>query len=112
MKHISALIGLALVAATQANAATLDWSEPLMARTCLNEVRAHVIAQAKPGQVVRYEAQSVLVHPAGEDSFVCLVVGVWHQDSVQVSQRETRSYYAAVKPLPTLKSRVGLVPTL
>lgn len=112
MKHISALMWLALAAAPQAHAAPLDWPEPLMARTCLNEVRNYVIAQAKPGQVVRYEAQSVLVHLAGDDSFVCLVVGVWHQVSLQVSQRETRSYYATVKPRPTLRSRVGLVPAL
>jgi len=112
MKKISMLIGLALVAIMPAKAARLDWSEALMARTCLAEVTQHVHSQAKPRQEVRFEARSTQVQVLNDDSFVCLVVGTWYERSSQAERRETQSYYAAVKPLPALKSRVGLVPAL
>jgi hypothetical protein len=112
MKNISTLMWLALAVTTQAHAATLDWSEPLKVQTCLAEVGKHLNAQAKVEPVGRFEQKSAQVQALDEGSFACLVVGTWHERTVHGGRRETRAYYAAIQPLPVMKSRVGLVPAL
>lgn len=113
MKNIIALMWLALFTSQQqAHAASPGWSESLKVQTCLAEIIKHLKSQARLGHAVRFEANSAQVQKLDNNSFVCMVVGTWSDHSHTSVRRETRAYYAAIEPLPVVKSHVGLVPTL